>query len=133
MSNRKLLAAVIAFVVLVALTAIVEWPADVPEFSAVKADYTPSDAYLLDRHGVVLDSERISFKARRLEWVPLADVSPALVQAIVDGEDRRFFEHHGVDWQGVLGALRDQTVRNQRRGASTISMQLASLLHPRPR
>jgi penicillin-binding protein 1C len=131
--RRRLIVASIAFAVLVTVIAVIEWPAGVPEFSAVKADYTPSDAYLLDRHGVVLDSERISFKARRLDWVPLADVSPALVQAIVDGEDRRYFEHHGVDWQGVLGALRDQTVRNQRRGASTISMQLASLLRPRPR
>ena len=35
---------------------------------------------------------------RRLPWVPLDDMSPALLQAIVLSEDQRFYEHSGVDW-----------------------------------
>src|SRR5258708_40032428 len=70
---------------------------------------------------------------RRLAWVPLKDVSPALVAAIVAGEDRRFSEHHGIDWESVLGAVRDEAFAHRRRGASTITMQLASLLQPRHR
>jgi penicillin-binding protein 1C len=114
-----------------ALALLISWPVNVPSFAAVHAAYVPSDAWLLDRHGAVLDSKRIRFDVRRSEWVPLADVSPALVTAIVDGEDRSFWQHRGVEWRSVLGAVRDEVWLHQRRGASTITMQLASLLQHR--
>lgn len=107
------------------------WPARVPTFAAVRAGYTPSDAWLLDRHGAVIASRRVRYDVRRLAWVPLADVSPALVIAIVAGEDRHFWRHHGVEWRSVAGAARDQLVHHHRRGASTITMQLATLLRGR--
>lgn len=91
----------------------------------------PSDAWLLDRHGEVIASRRIRYDVRRLAWVPLAGVSPALVTAIIEGEDRDFWHHHGVEWRSVAGAARDELVRNHRRGASTITMQLATLLRGR--
>jgi penicillin-binding protein 1C len=103
-------------------------PVVVPQFAALRAAYAPSDAFLLDRHGVILDTERIDFGVERLPWVPLSDVSPALVAAVVDGEDRRFWQHHGIDWRGAIGAFKDDLLRNRRRGASTITMQLATLL-----
>jgi penicillin-binding protein 1C len=104
------------------------WPARVPGFAAVRAGYVPSDAWLLDRHGEVIASRRMRYDVRRLAWVPLSDVSPALVAAIVAGEDRHFWRHHGVDWRSVGGAMRDEVIHRQRRGASTITMQLATLL-----
>ena len=103
-------------------------PAQVPSFAAVRAAYVPSDAWLLDRHGAVIASRRIRYDVRRLTWVPLPDVSPALVTAIVEGEDRHFWRHHGVDWRSVGGAARDELIHHHRRGASTITMQLATLL-----
>ena len=106
-------------------------PLRVPSFTAVRAAYVPSDAWLLDRHGVVLGTKRIRYDIRRLEWVSLADVSPALTTAIVSGEDRDFWHHRGIEWHSLFGALRDQLWRHQRRGASTITMQLASLLQQR--
>jgi penicillin-binding protein 1C len=118
-------------VVLATVSFTLFWPARVPSFSAVRAAYVPSDAWLLDRHGVVIASMRIRYDVRRLAWVPLADVSPALVIAIVEGEDRHFWRHHGVDWRSVAGAARDQLIPHQRRGASTITMQLATLLRGR--
>ncbi|MFO1376879.1 MAG: transglycosylase domain-containing protein [Steroidobacteraceae bacterium] len=63
----------------------------------------------------------------------LDDISPALVEAVVAGEDRRFWQHAGVDWRGVAAALRDTWLRDRRRGASTITMQLAELLPAEPR
>jgi penicillin-binding protein 1C len=107
------------------------WPTRVPSFAAVRAAYVPSDGWLLDRHGVVIASTRIRYDVRRLGWVPLADVSPALVIAIIEGEDRHFWRHHGVDWRNVAGAVRDELIHHQRRGASTITMQLATLLRGR--
>jgi penicillin-binding protein 1C len=106
-------------------------PAQVPTFAAVRAAYVPSDAWLLDRHGVVIASRRIRYDVRRLTWIPLSDVSPALVTAIVEGEDRHFWRHHGVDWRSVGGAARDELIHHHRRGASTITMQLATLLRGR--
>lgn len=107
------------------------WPAQVRSFAAVRAAYVPSDAWLLDRHGAVIASRRIRYDVRRLAWVPLSDVSPALVTAIIAGEDRHFWRHHGVDWRSVAGAARDELIQHHRRGASTITMQLATLLRGR--
>jgi penicillin-binding protein 1C len=98
-----------------------------PTFDTVRADYRPSEAWLLDRHGVEIDTRRIDLGARRLAWTPLTEISPALVAAVVDGEDRRFWRHAGVDWIGVAGAVRDEW-QGRRRGASTITMQLAAML-----
>jgi penicillin-binding protein 1C len=59
--------------------------------------------------------------------VGLQDFSPALLDAVVASEDARFFEHAGVDWQAVAGALH-RNAHGGRRGASTLTMQLAGLL-----
>src|SRR6185437_12438162 len=107
------------------------WPARVPSFEAVRASYVPSDAWLLDRHGVVIASRRIRYDIRRVAWVSLADVSPALVTAIVQGEARNFWHHHGIEWRSTAGAARDELIHHRRRGASTITMQLATLLRGR--
>jgi penicillin-binding protein 1C len=111
------------------LAALCCWPAVMPAFASVQGGYTPSDAWLLDRNGEVLDSVRISHRERRLQWVPLRDVSPALISAVISGEDRNFWSHPGVDLHSVLGAVRDELIRHRHRGASTITMQLAGLLH----
>jgi penicillin-binding protein 1C len=107
------------------------WPARVPGFATVRTAYVPSDAWLLDRHGEVIASTRIRYDVRRLAWVPLGDVSPALIDAIIAGEDRHFWRHRGVDWLSVAGAARDELIHHHRRGASTIPMQLATLLRGR--
>ena len=107
------------------------WPARVPSYAAVRAAYVPSDAWLLDRNGVVIASRRIRYDVRRLAWIPLCDISPALVNAIIEGEDRDFRHHHGVEWRSVAGAVRDGLIERHRRGASTITMQLATLLRGR--
>jgi penicillin-binding protein 1C len=116
-----------------ALILFLAFPAQVPSFDAVKAAYVPSDGWLLDRNGAVIDSRRLRFDVRRSAWVPIEAVSPALVSAIVAGEDRRFYEHGGIDARSFAGALRDELWRHRRRGASTITMQLASLLEHRHR
>ena len=111
---------------------VLAWPARAPDFATVRASFTPSDAFMLDRNGVVLDTSRINLDVRRFEWQPLTAVSPALVAAVVRGEDARFREHSGIDWRSVAGAARDRFLRGRARGASTITMQVASLLESRP-
>ena len=103
---------------------------DVPSFDEVRGAHRPSDVPLLDRHGVVVHELRTDRRERRLAWVALGDVSPALTRAVVAAEDRRFRTHHGVDPRALLGAARARIAGGPARGASTITLQLAALLDP---
>lgn len=103
-----------------------------PLFKTVKERYKKSDALLLDRHGRIIHEMRVDNKGRRLEWVGLQDISPAFIQALLFVEDRRFYRHAGVDWLALAQAsINNALSRRNLRGASTISMQLASLLDNR--
>jgi penicillin-binding protein 1C len=105
-----------------------------PQFEAVKAGWISSEARLLDRSGEPLAELRIDRRTRRLDWVPLAEVSPALTAALLAAEDKRFFEHRGVDWPGIAAAAWDSVRRTfdgrRVRGGSTLTMQLAGFLDP---
>ena len=64
-------------------------------------------------------------------WVPLADISPALKEAVLMQEDRFFFYHPGVNPASLVKGFWQSYVakRGFRMGGSTISMQLARLLY----
>jgi penicillin-binding protein 1C len=100
-----------------------------PTPEEVKASYRPSEAELLDRHGERIQTLRIDMTVRRLPWVPLKDISPAVSGAILQAEDQRFYQHHGVDLEALGKAAWDNLFRKNPRGASTITMQLASMLN----
>jgi penicillin-binding protein 1C len=97
-------------------------------FNEIKAAYNPSDTLILDRRGEVLHRLRTDATVRRGQWVALADISPALRTALVLSEDKRFFEHSGVDWQAVSAAAWANLWNTKTRGASTLTMQLAGLM-----
>lgn len=117
-------------VVLLALLYLLTLPPLIPSHAAVVAAWRPSEAWLYDRNGVLLDSQRVAFKARRLAWVPLRDISPVLVDTVIASEDRRFRNHGGVDWLALAGAANARLSGERSRGASTISMQVAGFLSP---
>ncbi len=102
-----------------------------PSFPSIKASYQSSDAVLLDRQGEVIHELRIDLHARKLEWVTLPDISPALVKAVIRSEDKRFYDHHGADWRALASSAVGSMFGSGRRGASTITMQLASFLDTR--
>jgi len=99
-----------------------------PAFSEVRAAYTESDAVLLARDGRPLHSLRIEMNARRLPWTRIEDVSPAFLRALLVSEDRRFYEHAGVDWSAAAASAWRNLWNTRTRGASTLSMQLVGLL-----
>ena len=99
-----------------------------PTFNDIKRDFRPSDTLILDRHGEILHRVRTDPSVRRGQWLVLSDVSPALRTALVLSEDKRFYEHSGVDWRSVSAAAWGNLWATKTRGASTISMQLAGLL-----
>jgi penicillin-binding protein 1C len=62
-----------------------------------------------------------------------ADVDPQFVRMLVAYEDRRFYQHHGVDTVAIgRAALQFLTHGRIVSGASTLSMQVARLIEPRP-
>jgi penicillin-binding protein 1C len=105
-----------------------------PSFADVKSAYGTSEALLLDRHGAPLSEVRLDPRVRQLDWIRLADVSPAVAATLVAAEDKRFFTHGGVDWSGLAGAAWDSVWRTLdgrgARGGSTLTMQLAGMLDP---
>ena len=101
-----------------------------PVYKDVRQNYVKSDSLLLDRHGSVLHELRTDKDRRRLDWTVLANVSPALKQAVVNAEDKNFYQHSGVDYTAISVSVFQSLLRQNPRGASTITMQLASLLEP---
>jgi penicillin-binding protein 1B len=82
------------------------------------------EAYELEPQLITGLSEGQNRTKRRL--VSFNELPPNLVNAVTSIEDRRFFEHGGVDYWRLLGALRDDLRSGRRReGGSTLTMQLA--------
>ncbi|MBV6307059.1 penicillin-binding protein 1C [Candidimonas humi] len=104
--------------------------AALPSYRQARLDYRASDVRILDRHGALLERVRLDYRGRRGDWVDLRDISPALQQAVILSEDRRFYQHAGVDWIAAAAAAWGNLWHTRRRGASTLSMQLVAMLEP---
>jgi len=57
--------------------------------------------------------------------IKYGEVNPAFWNALISTEDERFYSHHGIDFMGIGGAIKDAVTRGDGRGASTITQQLA--------
>ena len=101
-----------------------------PTFEEVRARWRPSEAQLLDRNGDPIHEMRMDRHGRRFAWTALAEISPALIDAIVAAEDHRFWSHRGVDLIAIVSSAVQVAGGGHGRGASTITMQLASMLDP---
>ncbi len=105
--------------------------ATLPDVSALKKEFPKTTAFMERRKKELARSGQ----SPRLEWspVPLSRISPGLALAVIAAEDARFYEHKGVDWEAVRGALeKDWEAGNLRHGASTITQQLAKNLYLSP-
>ncbi len=86
-----------------------------------------------DRHGHLLQ-EVLSESSTRSVHISIEQVSPYFLDAIIATEDKNFYRHGGVDYLAVLRALYKNFKSKQVvSGASTITLQLARLIHPRQR
>ncbi|HVG08510.1 MAG TPA: PBP1A family penicillin-binding protein [Thermoanaerobaculia bacterium] len=92
------------------------------------AAYQPGGApVLLDRFGEVF----ADLTPVEQEVVPLFEMPAHVPQAFLAVEDRRFYEHHGVDWRRVGGSLMANLKSlGWAQGFSTITMQLARNAFP---
>ena len=62
---------------------------------------------------------------KRSQFVSLNYISPNLQHAVIAGEDTRFYQHHGFDWEQIRVAAAQDLEEHRERGASTITQQLA--------
>ena len=86
-----------------------------------------------DRSGTMLRA----FKTADLQWrlpVAVSDVSPDYIRLLLDVEDKRFWLHPGFDPLAIVRAGFQAVTRGRVvSGGSTLTMQVARLLEPRPR
>jgi penicillin-binding protein 1C len=88
----------------------------------------PWSIRFLDRNGKLLQITALDEGLRR-EYRPLEEIPEELRAIIVFSEDRRFYDHIGIDPLSIIRALfQNLSGRRQVSGASTITMQLARIL-----
>lgn len=63
-------------------------------------------------------------------WAGLSDISPHVIDALIATEDRRFFQHDGVDYRRLVQAGWFALKGDERGGASTLTMQLVKNVYP---
>ncbi|MEJ2032158.1 MAG: transglycosylase domain-containing protein, partial [Deltaproteobacteria bacterium] len=92
---------------------------------------------ILGRESPVFYSDGIQrvgvfFEKAHRQYVPYAEIPKDFIKAIVAAEDNNFFEHHGIDYLGILRAL-IANIRAGRvvQGGSTITQQAAKNLFKR--
>ncbi len=69
------------------------------------------------------------FRRANQEWIALDRVPQHVIEALIATEDRRFYEHGGIDWQRIASSAL-HTLGGDRQGGSTITQQLARNLFP---
>ena len=72
-------------------------------------------------------------KSINTAWVPLSEISPYIVKAVIVAEDDNFWSHEGFDFNAMQKAL-EKDIKNKKfeAGGSTISQQLAKNLYLTP-
>ena len=106
----------------VALAGIRMWPR--PPLS----EAFPTSRAVLDSSGRLLRLTIATDDKYRL-WTQLDAISPELIEAVLLHEDRTFALHHGVDAAALARAAFRTYTGGVRQGGSTITMQLARLMH----
>ena len=95
---------------------------DLPSIDVLKDVHlqTPLRVYSRDARLVA------EFGEKRRIPLRLDEVPPAMVQAVIAAEDERFFQHPGVDWQGLVRAVVHLLRTGEKGpGGSTVTMQVA--------
>lgn len=122
--------AVCGLAVLTVTTVFALKPVDRP-FSSIVAG--AHNVPVTDRSGAPL---AVTYQAawNRDDYRALYDIPPLLIDAFIYAEDRKFYEHHGVDWHARAAAFW-QNIKSRQivRGASTITEQAVRLINPRAR
>lgn len=102
-----------------------------PSFKQTMEAYHPSDVLVLDRDGFPLNQMRTSHQQRSLDWLKTSEIASPLRTLLIQTEDKRFYQHMGVDFLALANSFFQTLTHANRRGGSTLSMQLVRLLNPK--
>jgi membrane carboxypeptidase/penicillin-binding protein len=101
--------------------------ADLPDQNILKGKRLPSMSVVLDGSG--RNFADVFEAGNRRIWVSLADIPEPVRKAFVAAEDRRFYQHHGVDERGIIRAFVGNFADPKRpQGGSTITQQVVKNL-----
>jgi penicillin-binding protein 1A len=96
-----------------------------PSIADLRKAKTEVPAVVMSADNVVL----AEFKRINRQWVQLRKISPHVIDALIATEDRRFYEHHGMDIRRTAAAV-VSTLSGDPQGGSTITQQLARNMYP---
>lgn len=106
-----------------------------PYLAPIRAQNITQDSLAVefsDRYGQPLGT-LLSRDQNHTAVVPLDQVSPHFIQAIIAAEDKRYYQRGAVDSKAIVRAILEAIqARKIVSGASTITMQLARMLEPAP-
>jgi penicillin-binding protein 1A len=101
--------------------------AELPDHTKLKGLKLPGASVVLDRKGERF-AEVFEENQRRV-WVPLADIPEHVQKAFIAAEDRRFYQHKGIDERGLIRAFIGNLASSRRpQGGSTITQQIVKNL-----
>ena len=111
------------------MLAVAAGPAAILLYSLILIPFTPGISDIrkarLEQPARVLSAdgkELAVFKWANREWVGLAQMAPSVKAALIATEDHRFFDHHGIDFYRLGGAML-RTFSGDKQGGSTITSQ----------
>src|SRR5262249_46890786 len=100
---------------------------DLPDHTKLKGLKLPGASVVLDRKGERF-AEVFEENQRRV-WVTLADIPEHVQKAFLAAEDKRFYQHKGIDERGLIRAFVDNLAQSGRpQGGSTITQQVVKNL-----
>ncbi|WP_049097939.1 transglycosylase domain-containing protein, partial [Burkholderia cepacia] len=113
--TRRGVALTLAAIPLVGLLVLLAFVPFTPSIGDIRKARIDRPARVLSADGQVI----AEFRPVNREWVPLKQISPHMVNALIATEDHRFYAHHGIDWRRTLAAGL-HTFSGSRQGGSTI-------------
>lgn len=120
LSGASVLGLLLAGLLAIALLLASAYP-NLPDIDGL-ADYRPRQPLRVWSADAVLLAE---FGEERRKYLPIEEIPEVMQQAVLAIEDARFYEHHGVDYLGVIRAGLANIGESRSQGASTITMQVA--------
>lgn len=87
----------------------------------------PTSSFMIQRSLTAWWNEEENFELHH-EWTDYREISPYIKMAVITSEDQRFPDHWGFDFEAIEEAIEEQQQGVRRRGASTITQQVAKNL-----
>ncbi|CAM3515986.1 transglycosylase domain-containing protein [Deinococcus saxicola] len=103
------------------------WGRDLPSVSDLDVLEVSGQTRVYDRQNTLIGTLTPSLSGSggtNRNLLKLGQISPWLQKAAVTSEDRRFYEHHGVDYIGIARGLLKGLLQNDLEGGSSITQQV---------